>query len=376
MSAMPRGAEGVTAIPEIHRREIPLGEPPRSDGISGVGIINVLLRYRVLVLTMGLVVAFLAGLGSIRSPRGYTVDATFMPKGARGSSQLGGLAAQFGVNLGGDAANSPQLYADLLKNRTLLWPVALRQYSIKTKWGIRSGNIIEIYNLKHPRPEVVRIRAVESIKRSIKTGVTKTGTIVVNVTTGYPELSLQIMNYLLEQVNIYNLGNRQKDAAAQREFVERQVAEKQSELRQAEDELKTFLERNRQYRTSPELSLEENRLERQVSMRQTIYTGLLSSYESARIEEVKDLPVITIIEQPEMPVEPNPRGTVKKTILGFIVGMLLGCLIAFPADRIARKREAQTDDFIEFAALKRAAIGDLTHPWRPVQRVIQSRRKA
>jgi uncharacterized protein involved in exopolysaccharide biosynthesis len=206
--------------------------------------------------------------------------------------------------------------------------------------------------------------------------VTKTGTIIVNVTTGYPELSLQIMNYLLEQVNIYNLANRQKDAAAQREFVERQVAEKQAELRQAEDELKTFLERNRQYRTSPELSLEENRLERQVSMRQTLYTGLLSSYESARIEEVKDLPVITIIEQPEMPVEPNPRGTVKKTILGFIVGMLLGCLIAFPADRIARKREAQTDDFLEFAALKRAAIGDLTHPWRPVQRVIQSRRKA
>ena len=378
MSAMPRGAEGLTAIPEIHRREIPLGEPPHHDqGISGVGIVNVLLRYRVMIITLALLFAFLGGLNSVLSPRGYTVEATFMPKGARGASQLGGLAAQFGVSLGGDASNSPQLYAELLDNRTLLWPVAQRQYTIHTDSGVRSGNIIRIYNIRNPRPEVVRVKAVEALQRSITAAVApKTGTIDVVVTTGNPELSLQIMNNLLEQVNIYNLANRQKDAAAQREFVEKQVSEKESELHQAEDELKFFLERNRQYRMSPELTLEENRLERQVMMRQSIYTGLLNSYESAKIEEVKDLPVITVIEQPELPIMPNPRGGVKRTILGFLTGFLLGCLIAFPRDRMARKREAQTDDFIEFAALKRDALGDLTHPWRPVQRVIQSRRKA
>jgi uncharacterized protein involved in exopolysaccharide biosynthesis len=299
-----------------------------------------------------------------------------MPKGAR-TSQLGGLAAQFGVNLGGDGASSPQLYSDLLENRTLLWPVAQRQYTIHTDSGVRTGNIIKILNIRHRRPEVVRVKAVEALQMAIKsTLMPKTGTIVVLVTTGNPELSLQIMNNLLEQVNIYNLGNRQKDAAAQREFVEKQVGEKRTELRQAEDELMNFLERNRSYRTSPELTLEEGRLERQLQMRQSLYTSLLSSYETARIEEMKDLPVITVIEQPELPIMPNPRGAVKKTITGFITGFFLAFLIAFPRDRMARKREAQTDDFIEYAALKREALGDLTHPWRPVQRAFRSRRKA
>jgi uncharacterized protein involved in exopolysaccharide biosynthesis len=137
-----------------------------------------------------------------------------------------------------------------------------------------------------------------------------------------------------------------------------------------------FLETNRQYRQSPQLILEWGRLQRQVDMRNQIYTSLLNAYETARIEEVKDLPVINIIEPPEVPIGPEPRGGVKKTALGLFVGFFLGCLLAFVADRMRRNREAQTDDFLEFAELKREALGDLTHPWRPISRVFTSRRKA
>jgi uncharacterized protein involved in exopolysaccharide biosynthesis len=376
---MPRGAEGLGGFAEIHRGDVLLGQPlPPEPQISGVGIINVLLRYRVMIVTLALLFGLFAGFKSVTAPKGYTVESTFMPKGARGQSQLGGLAAQFGVNLGGDGSSSPQFYADLLGNRTLLWPVAQRQYTIHNDSGrVRSGTLVQIYRIRNPRPEVVRVKAVEALQRSIKpTLMPKTGAILMSVTTGNPELSLQIAQNVLDQVNIYNLANRQKDAAATRAFVERQVAEKRAELRQAEDALTTFLERNRQYRTSPELTLEEGRLEYEIRMRQSIYTTLLQSYETARIDEVRDLPVITVIDPPELPIVPNRRGGVKKTAIGILTGLILGCLIAFPRDRIARKREAQTNDFLEFAELKREALGDLTHPWRPVTRVFKSRRKA
>jgi uncharacterized protein involved in exopolysaccharide biosynthesis len=200
--------------------------------------------------------------------------------------------------------------------------------------------------------------------------------ITLSVTTGNPQLSLQIAQNVLDQVNIYNLSNRQQTAAAERAFAERQVLEKRQELRQAETELENFLETNRLYRQSPQLALEYNRLQREVDRRNLVYSSLLSAYETARIEEVKDLPVITIIEQPELAIEANRRGGAKKTLIGLVIGFILACLIAFARDRMARNREAQTDEFLEYTELKREAIGDLTHPWRPLSRAMRSRRRA
>jgi len=301
-----------------------------------------------------------------------------MPKGARSQGQLSGLAAQFGVNLNsGDPTQSPQLYIDLLETKSLLWPVAQKEYTITTDSGVVTGNLLKLFHIKQQRQAVMRVKVVEALDRSIKATVSpKTNVITLLVATGHPALSLQIANNVLDQLNVYNLSNRQRQASYERAFAERQVAEKRAELRQSESEMEHFLETNRQYRQSPQLILEWGRLQRQVDMRNQIYTSLLNAYETARIEEVKDLPVINIIEPPEVPIGPEPRGGVKKTALGLFVGFFLGCLLAFVADRMRRNREAQTDDFLEFAELKREALGDLTHPWRPISRVFTSRRKA
>lgn len=353
--------------------------PQRPQGeISAVSLVNVLLRHRVMVVLLGVAFGFYAGAKSVTSSKTYTTEGQFMPKGARGQSQLGGLAAQFGVSIGGgDASQSPQLYADLLETRSLLWPVAQKSYRIRTDSGERSGDLVKIFQVRDQRPAVVRARVINSLKGAIRANLaSKTGVITFTVTTGNPELSLQIAQNLLEQVNVYNLSRRQEQATAERAFVEKQVDEKRSELRAAEQELETFLESNRQYRMSPQLSLEYGRLQRSVDMRNQIYTGLLQSYETARIEEVRDLPLITVIESPELPLDPDRRGGLRKTLIGILVGLVLGGIIAFFRDRMARNKASQSDEFIEFDALKRETIGDLTHPWRPLTRAFGSRRKA
>lgn len=350
---------------------------PVSD-VSAMSIFNVLLRHRVMIITLALLAGGYMGLMSVTSGKRYTAEAQFMPKGARGQSQLGGIAAQFGVTINtGDPTQSPQLYTDLLETKGLLWPVAQKQYTITTDSGVVTGDLMKIFHIKRDRAVVMKVKVVEALAGSIKATLSpKTGVITMLVSTSRPELSLQIANNVLDQVNIYNLTNRQKQAAAERMFAERQVAEKRAELRQAESEMESFLESNRLYRQSPQLNLEWGRLQRQVDMRNQIYSSLLSAYETARIEEVKDLPVINIIEPPELPIGPDARGGVKKTALGLFVGGFLGCLLAFGSDRMRRNREAQTDDFLEFAELKREAIDDLKHPWRPISRAFGSRRKA
>lgn len=370
---LPRQTDSLT-VPVS--REIILTDEPQKD-ISAVSLMNVLLRHRVLIILMALAFGFYAGFRSVTSAKSYTASASFMPKGARGQGQLGGIAAQFGINLGGgDAMSSPQLYTDLIGTRTLLWPVAQKTYTVRRDTGTFVGNLVELYNIKGAE-NVRRTRAANALRGSVKaTVIPKTGVIQMSVTTGNPELSLQIARNVLEQLNVYNLATRQQTAAAEREFVERQVAEKGIELRQAEQALESFLERNRQYRMSPQLTLEYGRLERELSRRSQLYNSMASAYEQARIEEVRNLPVITVLEAPELPIGPNARGGVRKTALGLLIGFVLACLIAFVRDRFQRTRASGSDEVIEFAALKREAIGDLTHPWRPLARAIGSRRRA
>lgn len=351
---------------------------PRSDEISVVSVLNVILRHRVLIVALMLLFGFISGLKSITSAKHYTVESQFLVKGARSPGQLGGIAATLGIALGGgDAGQSPAFYLDLLEGKGILWPVAQKTYTVKTDTGVVTGNLIKIFNIKERRPEVARIKAIEALKGAVSsTASVKTGVITMLVHAARPDLAVQISANLLDQINLYNLNRRQQQAAGEREFVQRQVDEKRQELRQAEGELRDFLEANRMYAQSPELILERTRLQRQVDMRNMLYTSMLQSYENARIDEMRDLPVISIIEPPEMPIQPDARGGVKKTLIGLAIGLVLGIILAFFREKMAANREAQTDEFVEFSQLKKAAVGDLTHPWRPIARAFRPRRQA
>ncbi|HEY4954941.1 MAG TPA: hypothetical protein VII02_08650, partial [Gemmatimonadaceae bacterium] len=189
-------------------------------------------------------------------------------------------------------------------------------------------------------------------------------------------LAVQIAQGLLDQVNAFNLNRRQESASAEREFIEKRLAEAQAQLSQAEDNLQSFLTENRDFRSSPSLQLGFDRLNRNVSSRQSLYNGLATSYEQAKIEEVRDLPVITVLEPPEMPIQPDPHGGKRKVILGMLVGLVAGMVLAFLLDRLAANRNVRSDELEEFAALKRDALGDLTHPWRAIGRAIPSRKRS
>src|SRR5690242_11043905 len=115
---------------------------------------------------------------------------------------------------------------------------------------------------------------------------------------------------------------------AERQFVEARVTEAQNALHAAEERLSDFKTRNKVI-GSPELSLEQDRLQREVTLRQQVYTNLVQNEEEARIREVRDTPVITILESPRLPVLPEARQVVKKTLTGMVAGIVLGVVIAF-----------------------------------------------
>jgi len=340
-----------------------------------VGLLNVLLRHRWLVALPALIAFVVAAVVSLRQPREYTSSTAFVTQQRRGSSTLSGLAAQLGVGVGaGDPMQSPQFYVDLASSRTLLNDLATTRYTIRTDSGPRAGTLMELYPPSGPTPARRREALLRRLRDEVRASMTQqTGVIRVAVTAPYPDLARQLAVRVVELVNAFNLETRQSQARAEREFIEQRLDAVRGELREAENRLQNFLQRNREYANAPSLAFERERLQRELSMRQSVYAELAQSFEQARIEEVRDTPVITVFEEPEVPATANSRNVARNAAIGFVLGALLGLALAFAREYFAQARREDEGDYEQFARLRRDAIADVTHPWRPVARLLTRR---
>ena len=304
---------------------------PAGEDLTLVSLLAFLSRHRRLVLGTGLVAFLLVGLVTFFRHRSYTSTARFMPQASEGSlSRLSGLAATFGVTVPpADPGSSPAFYGELLKSRDVLRRTVQTRYAFAAGGDSLRGTLIELYKSRGKTPAARRDKAAKELLDNIEVIVSReNGTIDLEVTSAYPELSQQIGRRMIDLVSEFNLSRRQTKAGAERRFVEARVAEAKDTLHAAEARLQVFLQRNRAYQSAPPLLFEHDRLQRDVSMQQQLYTTLSQSYEVARIDEVRNTPVITLMEPPDLPAEPTPRLALVKGVLAGLVGLGLGAFIA------------------------------------------------
>jgi uncharacterized protein involved in exopolysaccharide biosynthesis len=343
-----------------------------------VAATNVLLRQRRLVAGLALSAGLVVGVVSVLSPRTYTASAVFMPQASQlDRSGASVIAAQLGLQLGGgaEATESPAFYADLLQSTPLLRAVVEGRYSLAG----RELTLVELMGGQHPEPNVRASNAVQALRQRLSVATRRaTGVVAFSLRSSDADLSRQIAQRMIELVNEFNVERRQSQAANERRFVEERLAAVNVELEAAEDELQRFLERNRQFVSrqfvSPELDLERDRLQRKVLMRQQVMTSMAQAYEQARIAEVRNLPVITVVEAPESPARPDRRRTASKVGLALIIGGMLGLFLAFGRDYVARIGHEEPDEVEEFGHLRAQVLSELL-PWRTHRRRVPSSRR-
>src|SRR5690606_9280112 len=147
-------------------------------------------------------------------------------------------------------------------------------------------------------------------------------------------------------------------ARAEREFVGARLQEAERELREAEAELEAFLRQNRRYDQSAQLQFEYGRLQRQVELRQQVYVTLAQAFEQVRIEEVRNTPVISVLESPEGSAR-RRGGRIAKVMMALAVGVMAGLLAALVRDFARRERTRNPADYAEFDSLRRTVIADV-----------------
>jgi uncharacterized protein involved in exopolysaccharide biosynthesis len=330
------------------------------DEISLLDLLNVLLKRRGTVVVTTVAVAVLALVLVLLTPRTYTASTSFVSQGYEpGASRLAGIASQFGFRLPSESpGESPQFYAELVESREILGVLAEEEVAFQSRKGDEvvtlAGTLPDVLEVDEElEPEVreeVVVRWLRNEAVSVTTG-RETGIVEVSVRTPWAGLSWILAERILELVNGFNLQTRQSRAAAERSFVEARLDEAQEALRAAEDRLERFMENNRLWDNSPELAFQHDRLTRQVAMRQQVYTSLAEAYEQARITEVRNTPVITVVEEPERPVRPDSRQGTMKLALGVVLGGMLGVFLAFGREYLHRARTEGDEEYREFSTL-------------------------
>lgn len=291
----------------------------------------VLKRWRIALLIPCL--ATLVGvLIALVIPRTYSATATFVPEqqpSNRLPAGVAGIAGQLGIVLGGQPSESPRFYAELSRSPTLLTRVLLARYPDPEREGPPQGKSFTLLELLRAKGR----NAADSLQRGLRKltalvdvrADNQTNIVRLTVTTHYPSLAADVANRIVALLNEFNTETRQSQARERRKFVEAQLTAEQGELRRREDDLRAFYERNRSWEQAPQLRFEEGRLRRQLEVQQEIYLTLRREFESARIEEVNDTPVITVID----PAIPPARPSRPKLVTWMLVAFTLGVIGAF-----------------------------------------------
>lgn len=315
--------------------------PEREPSVSLLDLIEILKRRRRTVIACAVGFLLLALVFSLLGGTKYVARSAFMPqRPGTPVSGLAGLAAQFGFRLdqvtGGE---SPDFYEALVRSEDLRRAAALAGYRFATPDGdSMAGTLLDIWDVRGRTPEE-RVRAAASRLRgkvSARVDV-RAGLVRLETLAEWPELAVQLNRRVLDLVNEFNLEKRQTNAAAERRFVEERLAEARRELEEAERDLERFLQRNRLYRDSPELVFAAERLQRIVDQRQAVVTGLVEAYERARIEEVRNTPVITVVDAPEGSAR-RAGSLVLRLLVGLVLGVVIGVPVAFLREYLARER--------------------------------------
>ena len=320
------------------------------EKVSLLALGSVLLRWRRLIIAAGLIGGVLGLTLGLISRRVYKSEATFIPQGSE-TTGASALASQFGIRVPTSGGGwGPPVYVELLESRALLEPIARSQLVVAEE-GNRRVSFMDLFRIQSPNPAERVDYAVQRLNQIVQAGEDKKlGAVRVSVITPWPSVSFALVQGLVDGVNNFNLQTRKSQAAAERQFAEVQAADAERALRDAEDRSQDFLTRNRQI-GSPELVFERDRLQREVGLRQQLYTSLLQNREEARLREVRDTPVITVIETPRRPLIGEPRKSVKKAIMGGFTWAVLAVLVAFLVEGFRALRRSRSDESREFFRL-------------------------
>jgi len=377
--------------------------PPREDEVSLLDLLLVLARNKTLIVRTVLVFTLLGVTYALLAPEEFTSEARVvreaqaegggLPGGISGGL-AGGALSGLGISLGGAASGlTPQAYPDVLQSRevrlavvrdTFRFPDAERpmtyvdyvnrptgplgtvlDYTVFLPWTLKgilgravSGSPAPAGTTEAGEPMIPseeEDEALKSISEKISASVDEeTGLMTISVTAGGPRLAASLTESFLDHFTTRVREIRTEKVRERLGFVEERFQEAEQELERTEEQLAQFLERN-QNPTTATLQFRRDRLQRQVSFKEQLYSELQSQLTQTRLDLQRRQPVVTVVEKPVRPMEPSAPNRTLIVILNLMLGGVLGMGGAFVSTLFERAEE-DTDEQEKLVEIKERLI--------------------
>jgi tyrosine-protein kinase Etk/Wzc len=254
----------------------------------------------------------------------YKASASLLPETEKSKlgmmSQFSGLAQLAGVSVpGSDVA---RLYPIILSSETVLLPVIETKY--KSAKYSDSVDLVRYFDLtKKTREENLDLALRELRGRMTTSFDAKTSSVVVTAEMEEPQLAADVLNGVIQQLDLFMRQKRITTASEQGKWISTRLSEVEKELRNAEDALKVFRERNRRVSDSPELLLMQERLLREIKVKSTVYEELKKQFELAKIEEIKNTTIVNVLDPARAPVKKEHPKRATNTAIAFVLGLVV-----------------------------------------------------
>tara|TARA_B100000315_G_scaffold25556_1_gene22081 strand:- start:2321 stop:3409 length:1089 start_codon:yes stop_codon:yes gene_type:complete len=280
--------------------------------------------------------------------------------GGGSTSQLRGLAAQFGVSVPmGDEGVEQWVYPDIIKSR-ILARAMLQQKFNTVKYGPQKS-LLQILTYGDEEPTVA---SETLIKLGVNSFLEMIGVEKDRVTTIYtitvsafePQFATDLCAVLIDELDEHQRKYKTAKVKETRLFIEGRIVEVQIELREAEEILKEFRDRNRQIQQSPTLLLAQQRLIREATVLTGVFTTLKQQLEMIKIEEVRESSVIQVIDPPEAPLFRNSPKRKRSVLLSLFLGFGVAVAGAFVREYANKSNEEEKGKFQEIIELTKTNI--------------------
>ncbi|MDQ2891379.1 MAG: hypothetical protein M3R65_12630 [Gemmatimonadota bacterium] len=317
---------------------VPITEPlpePLTLALWTAGVLN--RRRTIFVTTIAVIV--IAVLSAIFLPPVYRVTVSFAPNpssnsklsgaiSSLGTGALSSLTSGMGLgSAGAEPTESPAFYAELLQSRELLTRLLTTRFpDPRTDSPRDSAKLVDIMKLRSDDPK----RRIELGVKDLSQTMTaepdiKTNVVKVTFSSRYNTIASREANTALALVNAFNLEQRTSRARAKRVYLEGRTADAKRDLLAGQSRYRDFLAGNRQWRSSPTLSSDEETLRRDEDIAADLYLSLQKQVESAKLDEFNDAALITVVDSAVTPVKPYwPRYGLLlpgALLLGLVVGV-------------------------------------------------------
>jgi uncharacterized protein involved in exopolysaccharide biosynthesis len=122
-------------------------------------------------------------------------------------------------------------------------------------------------------------------------------------------------------------------ASTRKSFLEGRLEDTARRLREAENALRAFQERNMRIGNAPHLALEEGTLRRAVREQEDIYLALRREYELARVDEYRESDNLSLLDPAVPPIRKSWPPRLLLGLLGGVSGMAFGAYRAILHER-------------------------------------------